>query len=270
MAGDPVQGPENDQEAAEWRALSDPTRRRILDLLTQGPLTTGSVAGRFEVSRVAVMKHLDVLAEAGLVISRKRGRERWHYVNLAPIMRLHQRWASPAAAGIASSLLDFKASIESPMADLQTIDLEFEVSIDASVSQVFSALVDQVGAWWGPPFVNAGATGLTIEGRLGGDFVEHYDNGGLLLGTVSGYRPDQLLQITGPFHLGAATAVAQISLNPRTADGTSLALSFRGAGLMNADVVEAFKGGWRELVAVRLKAFVEDGTRLGIDPGPQS
>jgi len=61
-----------------WRALADPTRRRILDLLRLRPAITGEIAAAFPISRIAVMRHLEVLAEAELVTSRKRGRERWH------------------------------------------------------------------------------------------------------------------------------------------------------------------------------------------------
>ena len=86
-----------------WRALADPTRRRILDLLRERPRVTGEVAARFPISRVAVMRHLDVLAQAGLVTSRKRGRQRWHYLNTVPLQRLHRRWADPAAAGFAAA-----------------------------------------------------------------------------------------------------------------------------------------------------------------------
>ncbi|MGH2782406.1 MAG: metalloregulator ArsR/SmtB family transcription factor, partial [Thermoleophilaceae bacterium] len=61
--------------ALVWKALSDRSRRRILDLLRAGPATTGQVAAEFEISRIAVMRHLSVLADAGLVVSQKRGRE---------------------------------------------------------------------------------------------------------------------------------------------------------------------------------------------------
>ena len=257
---------EDVQEAVEWKALSDPTRRRILDLLSVAPLITGGVAAEFDISRIAVMKHLEVLANAGLVLSRKRGRERWHYVNLAPVMRLHQRWARPAAAEMASSLLQFKDAIEGPMAEIGTIDLEFEVTIGADRTRVFSALVDEVAAWWGTPFVTVGATGLTLDAELGGVFCEHYDDGGRILANVTGIRRDRFLQLTGPFHLGAAVATAEVTLTDAGADETTLGLSFRGAGLMSAEIVEGFGGGWHELIAVRLKAFVEDGTRLGLDP----
>jgi DNA-binding transcriptional ArsR family regulator len=68
-----------------WRALADPTRRRILDLLRQRPLITGEIAAQFPISRIAVMRHLEVLSEAGLAVSRKRGRQRWHYLNTVPL-----------------------------------------------------------------------------------------------------------------------------------------------------------------------------------------
>ena len=61
-------GTSGDSETAVWKALADPTRRRILDLLRNGPRTTGSLAGEFETSRYAVMKHLEVLTRAGLVV----------------------------------------------------------------------------------------------------------------------------------------------------------------------------------------------------------
>ena len=94
-----------DDTAPLWRALADPTRRRILDLLRERPLITGEIAAQFAISRIAVMRHLEVLSEAGLVTSRKRGRQRWHYLNAVPLQKLHRRWTEPAAAGFASALL---------------------------------------------------------------------------------------------------------------------------------------------------------------------
>src|SRR4029450_5658564 len=71
-----------DGTAAVWKALADPTRRAILDLLAGQALTTGELSGAFpEVSRFAVMKHLGVLETAGLVVVRRRGRGRWKHPN---------------------------------------------------------------------------------------------------------------------------------------------------------------------------------------------
>ncbi len=77
-----------------WKALADPTRRTILDRLQDGPRTTGDLCRFFQTSRFAVMKHLDVLAAAGLVVAERRGRERWNHLDPAPL-RLIERWIGP-------------------------------------------------------------------------------------------------------------------------------------------------------------------------------
>jgi DNA-binding transcriptional ArsR family regulator len=93
----PLERGRADDTAPLWRALADPTRRRILDLLRERPLITGEIAARFPVSRIAVMRHLEVLSEAGLVTNRKRGRERWHYLNAVPLQERRHRCRSPTS-----------------------------------------------------------------------------------------------------------------------------------------------------------------------------
>src|ERR1700694_175483 len=88
-----------EEAASVWWALADPTRRRILDLLKERPRITGDIASNFGVSRIAVMRHLQVLAASGLVTSRKRGRERWHYLNAVPLQRMYERWVDMQTAG---------------------------------------------------------------------------------------------------------------------------------------------------------------------------
>ena len=259
--------PEDRDEHLHWRALSDPTRRRILDLLRTSPRTTGDVAAAFPVSRVAVMKHLDVLAGAGLVVSHKLGRQRWHYVNLAPLMRLHERWSTPLSEGLASGLLAIKDRVEGAMvAELSTMDMEFEVVMAAPAAKIFAAITREPGAWWGPPYMAPDANALSLDACIGGRLVEHWAGGGQVMAAVTGLTDDRWIQLTGPFHLGNAVATADFHL---TADGdaTVVGLSFSAYGLIDPDMADAFGGAWRTLVGERLKAFVEDGTRLGIDPG---
>jgi DNA-binding transcriptional ArsR family regulator len=95
-----------------WKALSDPSRRRILDLLRDGPRTTRDLSGSFDSSRFAVMKHLRVLERARLVSVRRRGRERWNYLNPIPIQTIYERWMTPYAAMWAGELLDLKRTVE--------------------------------------------------------------------------------------------------------------------------------------------------------------
>ncbi|MCY2961026.1 MAG: metalloregulator ArsR/SmtB family transcription factor [Planctomycetota bacterium] len=95
-----------------WRALADPTRRRILDLLRAEPRTTGDLAARFDMTRFAVMKHLEVLVDAGLVLVERRGRERWNHLNPVPIRELYRRWIRPFDAAPADALLRIKKAAE--------------------------------------------------------------------------------------------------------------------------------------------------------------
>lgn len=106
--------PEDDGEAV-WRALADPTRRRILDLLAERPRTTGELCEQFpELSRFAVMKHLDVLEATSLVLVRRDGRVRWNHFNALPIQRIYERWIGPKLGGMASALLRLERQAESP------------------------------------------------------------------------------------------------------------------------------------------------------------
>jgi DNA-binding transcriptional ArsR family regulator/uncharacterized protein YndB with AHSA1/START domain len=252
-----------------WRALADPTRRRILDLLRQRPLITGEIAARFPISRIAVMRHLEVLSEAGLVTSRKRGRERWHYLNAVPLQKLHRRWADPAAAGFASALLRLQDTVEvegRPMEPIRpTVDIALDVEIAGPPGAVFAALTNDIGGWWGHPFVTARAASLALEPRLGGLFTERWENGGQVIASVTGWAQDEHLALTGPFHLGVGVGVAAFDLAASGA-GTLLRFSFRAIGVVDAAVAEDMARGWAELVGTRLKGLVETGTRLGIDP----
>lgn len=78
-----------------WKALSDPTRRAILDLLRDGPRTTTELVDSFpRLSRFGVMKHIDVLRESGLVQTHEVGRQRINSLNAVPIRRIYERWVS--------------------------------------------------------------------------------------------------------------------------------------------------------------------------------
>jgi DNA-binding transcriptional ArsR family regulator len=92
-----------------WQALADPTRRAILDKLADGPRTTGAVVAEFDhLCRTAVMKHLDVLVSANLVLVRREGRVRWNYLNPVPIQRVCDRWVSRHVSHLASAMLRLK------------------------------------------------------------------------------------------------------------------------------------------------------------------
>src|SRR4051812_294307 len=96
-----------------FRALADPTRRGLLDeLFTHDGQTLSALEERLPMTRFGVMKHLKVLEEAGLVVSRKRGREKLHYLNPVPIRLVHDRWVSKYAEPWAATLSELKQTLE--------------------------------------------------------------------------------------------------------------------------------------------------------------
>ena len=103
----------DDKLDSVWKALSDPTRREILDSLRGGALTTTEIVSLFpNLTRFGVMKHLDVLREAGLVSTRAEGRRRLNSLNVVPIRQIYERWVSGFQDLWASQLVDLKRSLE--------------------------------------------------------------------------------------------------------------------------------------------------------------
>ena len=87
-----------DYQSAVFKALADDLRREILDLLRDGPRTTGELCVHFKrVDRCTVMQHLSVLEAADLVIAKKSGRNRWNYLNVVPVQEIYDRWISQYA-----------------------------------------------------------------------------------------------------------------------------------------------------------------------------
>ena len=96
-----------------FKALADPTRRELLDrLYTRNGQTLTALEGKLPMSRFGVMKHLKVLEEANLVVTRKRGREKLHFLNPVPIRLVYERWVSKYAEPWAASLTGLKRELE--------------------------------------------------------------------------------------------------------------------------------------------------------------
>src|SRR5881227_2234733 len=96
-----------------FRALADPTRRGLLnELFKEDGQTLSALERRLPMTRFGVMKHLRVLEEAGLVVTKKRGREKLHFLNPVPIRLVHDRWVSKYAAPWAATLTGLKRTLE--------------------------------------------------------------------------------------------------------------------------------------------------------------
>ena len=96
-----------------WKALADSTRRSILDLLRQGPRTTTQIVEAFpHLSRFGVMKHIEVLREAGMVLTREERRQRINSLNVVPIRQIYERWVGRFEELWSSHLLRIKEDAE--------------------------------------------------------------------------------------------------------------------------------------------------------------
>lgn len=96
-----------------FQALASRLRRRILDIVRERPgCAVADVAAEFDVSRIAVMKHLTVLERAGLLVSEKKGRQRCLYFNVVPIQMIHERWTTEFSALWAGKLTSLKYRLE--------------------------------------------------------------------------------------------------------------------------------------------------------------
>jgi len=96
-----------------FKALADSSRRFLLDLLFKREgQTLGELEGELEMTRFGVMKHLKVLEEAGLIITRREGREKLHFLNAMPIRLIHDRWIDKFKERELSALADLKTTVE--------------------------------------------------------------------------------------------------------------------------------------------------------------
>ena len=128
---------------AVFKALSDPTRRQLLDTLRdRGGLTLTQLEEGMGMTRFGVMKHLKVLEEANLVLTRRDGRFKYHYLNALPIQEVADRWMAPYAKPLARFALNLKNALESepPMADKP--DFVFSTYIRTTPDKLWDALTN--------------------------------------------------------------------------------------------------------------------------------
>jgi uncharacterized protein YndB with AHSA1/START domain len=122
---------------AVFRALADPTRRSLLDeLFREDGQTLSALEGRLPMTRFGVMKHLKQLEEAGLIVTRRRGREKLHFLNPVPIRLVHDRWVSKYAEPWAAALSGLKNRLE------ESMEKVFEIYIKTTPERLWAAITD--------------------------------------------------------------------------------------------------------------------------------
>src|ERR687888_181986 len=158
-----------------FRALADPTRRSLLDeLYREDGQTLTALEERLPMTRFGVMKHLKVLEQANLVTTRRRGREKHHFLNPVPIRLVHDRWVSKYAEPWAAALSGLKQRLEKNMEKM------FEIYIKTTPERLWEAITDpdlrskysfgtRVTSDWTPgsPYEASGpdGTGVWVEGE---------------------------------------------------------------------------------------------------------
>src|ERR1700761_5161294 len=121
-----------------FKALADPTRRELLDeLFREDGQTLGALEARLPMTRFGVMKHLKVLEDAHLVVTRRSGREKLHFLNAVPIRLVHDRWVSKYAAPWAATLTGLKSQLED-----RTMEKVFEIYIKTTPKRLWQAITD--------------------------------------------------------------------------------------------------------------------------------
>jgi DNA-binding transcriptional ArsR family regulator len=202
---------------AIWRALSNPTRRQLLDAMSRGPRTTGELAQQVpDLSRFAVMQHLGVLTDAGLVAARQRGRYRFNHLNPVPLRRWYERWVVPLADSAAAEMLalertlaadkergEDEMSVQAPIEDVvspadgdqfRTVRIETELRFRATPERVWEAITERSLEWFPTTYGEERVNSIVLEPRVGGLHYEDWGEGrGHLYGQVTVYDP--------PFHL---------------------------------------------------------------------
>lgn len=233
-----------------WKALADPTRRALLDLLRDAPRTTGELAAAFPaLTRFAVMKHLSVLEDAGLVVVRRRGRERWNHLNAVPLRQAYERWMAPFAERAAVTSLRLKDFVEGDAMN-GTLDVANEIVVEAPREKVFEALL-RIGEWW-PHRFREGST-VVLEPYAGGRFYEEWDGGGALYATVSRVSRPEHVSMRGPMGMrGPVTAVWSFDLED-SGGRTVLKAAHRAFGDIDEETRAGYETGWLEVFeALRL------------------
>jgi uncharacterized protein YndB with AHSA1/START domain len=127
----------DERSDAVFRALADDTRRGLLDeLYREDGQTLRALEQRFAMSRFGVMKHLKVLEEAGLVVTRRQGREKLHFLNPVPIRLIHDRWVSKYREPWVATLTELKQTLE------KTMEKMYEIYIRTTPERLWEAITD--------------------------------------------------------------------------------------------------------------------------------
>jgi uncharacterized protein YndB with AHSA1/START domain len=158
---------------------------------------------------------------------------------------------------------------KSELSRLESVRIELEVTIAAPAEQVFEALTRSVSAWWGPPYLHEDATDIVLEPKVGGRLYEVWgEDEGILWAIVTRLRRPKELRLVGSMGMLEPThGVVTFQITPRDEATTIVELTHEAFGRVGEQARASYSAGWKDLLDIRLRAFVERGTRHGIDQG---
>ncbi|HEY0639921.1 MAG TPA: metalloregulator ArsR/SmtB family transcription factor [Pseudonocardiaceae bacterium] len=254
-----------------FRALADASRRRLLDRLNAGDgRTLRELCDGLDMTRQAVSKHLAVLEAANLVSTVRRGREKLHYLNAAPIEAIGERWINRYHRGRVEALADLRKALERPVGKPEFV---YTTYIDTTPERLWQALTDPAftARYWGATFHTDWRPGSAMAWELEGTRIEDpeqvvlesepyrrlsytwhtftpefADAFGMDRGTVAGYAAERRSRVT--FTLEPAGPLVKLTVvHDDFPEGSA--------------VLEAVGGGWPEILS-SLKTLLETGSPL--------
>ena len=237
-----------------FKALADPTRRELLDeLFRQDGQPLNALSQQFSMTRIGVAKHLQLLEDAGLVVSKRRGREKLHFLNPVPIRLVHDRWVSKYTDGWAAGLVDLKHDLE------HTMEKVFEIYIRSTPERLWEAITN-------PEIRSKYHFGSRIESDFtpGSSFEMHHPGADGLLGEGENLEvdpPRRLVQsmraLWGPEVIAEGTSRVTWEIEPV---GDSCRLTVTHDQLRDGANDQLF-GGW-PMILSGLKTWLETGELL--------
>jgi uncharacterized protein YndB with AHSA1/START domain len=237
-----------------FKALADPTRRALLDaLFAEDGQTLSALESRFDMTRIGVSKHLRLLEESGLVVTRRRGREKLHFLNPVPIRLVHDRWVSKYTETWAAGLADLKKELE------LTMEKVFEIYIRTTPDRLWDAITDpetRARYHFGSRIVSDWAEGSRYE------LVHSGADGPLIEGENLVVDPPRRLVQTmhavwGPEAATQGTSRVTWEIEP-VGDSCRLVVTH---DQLAEDAPEELYGGW-PMILSGLKTWIETGEEL--------
>lgn len=253
-----------------WRALADPTRRALLDALRDGAKTTGQLVGSVEgMTRFGVMKHLGVLVDAGLIVTEKRGRERWNHLNAVPLRRIYERWVSRYEDQWAGSLERLKQRAEGRVEREDVMGVKFsdrqirtahvlcEVTVNAPREVVYRAWFDDTPDWFFENEESRRKRPVRCEEKMGGRFYVDLPGGGFnMLAEITMIKPNDKIRLRGDCTIPDAFVANMTVSFEEAGAGTRVRVDHRMSGDFADDLPAGFDEGWTDGLT-KLKRLVE-------------